>query len=50
MVAFTVRLNEEVDEKLELAAFLEDRSKSEIIREALATYLDKYNGTQDPRK
>ena len=50
MVAFTLRISEEVNDKLELIAFLEKTSKTEIIRDALETHLAQYKNVKDPRK
>ncbi|MEQ8188350.1 MAG: ribbon-helix-helix domain-containing protein [Candidatus Eremiobacterota bacterium] len=41
-MAITVRLPSEIEEKLVKIAAIENRSKSDIIREALELYLDRF--------
>lgn len=50
MVAFTLRLDEEMDDRLELISFLEGKSKTQLIREALLEFLKDYKDVKDPRK
>lgn len=50
MIAFTLRLDPDVDKQLELLAFVEGKTKTEIIREALNTYLLEQPEIEDPRK
>lgn len=49
-VAFTLRLEEDLDEKLEYLAFLQRTSKTALIREAVENLLKQYPEAKDPRK
>lgn len=49
-VAFTLRLDDEQDEQLELLAFVERTSKTAIIRNAIEQFLVKQPKVEDPRK
>jgi predicted transcriptional regulator len=49
-VAFTLRLEDELDEQLELLAFVERTSKTAIIRRAIENFLAKQPKVEDPRK
>lgn len=50
MNAFTLRLDDELNEQLELLVFVQRTSKTEIIRQAILEYLDKNPTPEDPRK
>lgn len=50
MIAFTLRLDEDLNEQLELLAFFSRKTKTELIREAIQSALDKQPPMQDPRK
>lgn len=50
MVAFTLRLTEDMDQRLELISFLEGKTKTQLIREALMEYLKQYKNVKDPRE
>ena len=49
-MAFTLRLDEKTDRNLEVIAFLEKRTKTDIIKEAVERYIKKYGPVEDPRK
>ncbi len=49
-VAFTLRLEDDQDEQLELLAFVERTSKTAIIREAITKFLADKPDVEDPRK
>ena len=44
----TVRLNEEIDSKINVLVDLEKTSKSEIIKKAIIEYYDHHIGTRTP--
>lgn len=50
MVAFTLRLRKDTYDRLKLIAFLEGKSQSDVVREALEEFLEKYGEVKDPRK
>lgn len=50
MIAFTLRLEEEMNEQLELLAFISRKAKTELIRDAIQFHLDNQPPMQDPRK
>jgi predicted DNA-binding protein len=50
MIAFTLRLEEEMNEQLELLSFISRKPKTELIREAIQIHLDSQPPMSDPRK
>ncbi len=50
MTAFTLRIDDELDEQLELLAFVERTSKTALIRTAIIQFLNKQPKVEDPRK
>jgi len=50
MIAFTLRLNEEMNEQLELLCFISRKQKTELIREAIQSLLNSQPPIKDPRK
>ena len=50
MTAFTLRLEREIDEPLELLAFSGRTSKTALIRQAIEEFLAKQPKVEDPRK
>ena len=50
MTAFTLRIDDEQDEQLELLAFVERTSKTALIRIAIEKFLNQQPKVQDPRK
>ncbi len=50
MIAFTLRLEEEMNEQLELLAFISRKPKTEIIRDAIQAHIDTQPKVTDPRR